>query len=395
VSVETQVSNSFLEELESARREEVFREAARADKMAEIANYRWLIAQKAHRLANGAPLDFDKYPYQREIYQDTALEQVVMGSVQWGKSEFLIASSAAMAAIGLNVFFVISKYDKRDRFVSSRITPSFREVPLYRKMLEAAKLRNADTDSSRFKHFGMGSINFVGSNSDKDFTSYQADAAIVDEHQECVSSNVSRIDSRMSGSPHRFKIIVGNPRITGTEENSNLDWEYKNTDRRQWHVPCEFCKRMQVLGWWTNFVKEERNRTGAITSVSPLDTEYSTGDRLDMRPVCIECRRPMNRLSRKGRWVQTNPGHLRHGFQLSNLYNVNVRMDKLYAMYRAGLASPIKMADFVNDQLGLAWNMEGSSISQQMLEACSRGDACGLQPYRMIPASQLEWAEAA
>lgn len=391
----TEISQaSLLDAMETARREEIEREARRRELMATIARHRWQIARNHHRLENGEVLDFSRYPFQEAIYQDDALEMVLMGSVQWGKSELLVCTAAAMAACGLRVFYVISKYDKRDKFVASRITPAFREIPLYAAMLKAARDRNADADSARFKHFGPGSINFVGSNSDKDFTTYSADAAIVDEHQECVLDNIGRIDSRMSGSPWRFKIICGNPRLVGTEENANLDWEYQNTDRRQWNIPCPYCGTMQVLGWWSHFVKEEKNKQGAILSISPRDPDFQSGGVLDMRPLCIKCSRPINRLSREGHWIAQNPGHVRHGYQLSNLVNVNVRMDKLFELYRQALHDPRKMADFVNDHLGLAWNMEGSSITEKMLEQASRGELAGIDPYRFILASQLLWEAA-
>jgi hypothetical protein len=258
-------------------------------------------------------------------------------------------------------------------------------------MLKAARDRSADADSQRFKHFGPGSINFVGSNSDKDFTSYSADATIIDEHQECVLENINRVDGRMSGSPWRYKIICGNPRLIGTEENQNLDWEYQNTDRRQWHVPCAYCGTYQVLGWWSHVIREEKNRQGAIVSITPRDPDYQPGGVLDMRAICTNCNRPMNRLSREGQWLAQNPGHVRHGYQLSNLYNVNVRLDRMFSMYRLALHDPSSMADFVNNWLGLAWNMEGSSITERMLEQASRGDMAGVDPYRFILGSQLLW----
>ena len=384
-------SDVLLASMEAARREEIDREARRRELMSQIAKYRWQIAQHHHRLETGEKMDFEKYPFQKDIYLDDAIEQVIVGSVQWGKSELLVCTAASMAACGLRVFYVLSKYDKRNKFVAARITPAFREIPLYAAMLKAAKDRNAEADNASFKHFGPGSINFVGSNSEKDFTTYSCDAAIVDEHMECVLENISRIDSRMSGSPWRFKILVGNPRYVGTEENQNLDFEYQNTDRRQWNVPCPYCGMMQVLGWWSHFVVEEKNKHGAVLSIRPRDEEYVPGNILDMRPICTNCSRPMNRLSRDGQWIAQNPGHPRHGYQLSNLVNVNVRIDKLFDKYRLGLHDPSKMAEFINDHLGLPWTMEGSSISDRMLEQASRGDAAGIEPYRVLPALELAW----
>ena len=310
-------------------------------------------------------------------------------------SEFLICTAASMAACGLKVFYVLDKYDKRDRFVAARITPTFNEVPLYRAMIQVARDRSAKADSARFKAFGPGSINFVGSNSPSDFSSYAADASINDEHQLCDSDNVAKIFHRLSGSPWRFQIIVGNPRIVGTADNQNLDWEYQQSDQRRWHLPCEDCGQWQVLGWWSHFIREDRNKAGAITNIEVRDADWRQDSVLDIRPMCTHCRRPMNRLSRAGDWKALNPGHLRHGFQLSNLNNPNVRVggpESLLTLYQKGLHSPTKMADFVNDQLGMAWSMEGSSVTDRMLSQCSTGELAGLPAYGFLPADALRWA---
>lgn len=388
--------------LGQAQADEVLREYERAEKMAQIAKYRYHIARHHHRLQNGKPLDFERYPYQEEIYQCDAHSLVIVGAVQWGKSEYLLITAAAMAGLGLRVFFVFSKIEKRNKIVADRVDPAFKLVPLYRAMSEGArKERKAEADSTGLKHFGKGGINFVGSNSAKDFTSFSADATFIDEHQECDPENISGVFERMSGSPYRFQIIVGNPRLVGTAENQNLDWQYRQSDQRQWHVPCETCGHLQVLDWWQHFVLEEKNKSGAILSVRPRDLDWDPNGVLDMRPICVHCNRPMNRLSRDGRWAAHNPGHRRRGYQLSNLYNVNVRMggpDSLFERYMAAQYSPSAMAKFINDQLGLAWSQEGTQITEQMLAQVSKGDLCGIDPYVFQGIEQMEFeplAEAA
>ena len=115
---------------------------------------------------------------------------------------------------------------------------------------------------------------------------------------------------------------------------------------------------------------------------------------LDMRPICPHCNRPMNRLSRDGRWVHRDPANRRKGYVLSNLYNVNVRMGgekSLLEQYMLAQYSPSRMTKFINDQLGLAWSQEGSQITEQMLSQTSKGDLCGAEPYVFYTMDQMEF----
>jgi hypothetical protein len=241
---------------------------------------------------------------------------------------------------------------------------------------------------------GDGSIIFVGANSPKDFSSYSADVIIIDEHQLCEPAHLAMCDHRISGSDYRYKFIVGNPRTVGSEEHPNLDYEFQNTDQRQWHVPCDCCGRPQVIDWWQHIVKEEKHdKTGGILSVTPRDKEWTDKSPFDMRPICPYGGMPMNRLDRRGLWIPMNPGHPDHGYQLSNIYNVNKPIRDMWAMYRRSLQDPGRLANFINDQLGIAWSHDGVKISPQMLANCATGELCDLPPYRFDHAQGFDWKE--
>ena len=380
----------LFEKLDAIRQKEILKRERQVKAAGEIAHYRWQIAQHVHLLEDGVShLNFESHPYQKGIYQDPALDLVIFGSAQWGKTEFLIVDMAASAGYGLKVLMVLSKGDKRDKFASSRLDPCFRTVPMYKEMLEAAASRAADTDSTRFKHFGPGSINLVAASSKKDFTSHPADKTMIDEHQECDQSNLVSVDDRMSASWFQGMVRVGHPTTGGTEQNANLDWLYQNSDRRIWKIACDTCGKVQMLTWWNHIVVETRSRSG-IVAVRPRDAEWVPGGRLDIRPICEECARPIDRL-KDGEWVQLNPGHERHGYKLSNLYNATRRLDKLFERYSAARFSSHLMSEFVNKQLGEPWDSDGAKITDAILAACSAGEKTGILPYRFVHASQFRW----
>jgi hypothetical protein len=375
-------------------------EKKRTDKMREVAELRWQIAQTQHKTELGEFLDFDRWPFLVEIYKNDAPDIVLIGSAGWGKTEFLICDDSAKAACDLRVFHVMDNFVKRDRFVLGRIDPCFASSAFYSGMLKHAKNKNREMDSARFKHFGDGSINFVGSNSDSDFSTYRADTACVDEHQLCDKTNLRRIFHRMTGSDFGFITLVGNPRGVGTAENQNLHWEFLQTDQRQWHIPCPTCNVVQILGWWSHFIEETKNEYGAITEVKVRDENWDPEGSLEFRPICTNCGSAMYRLSRDGKWVATVPGKRRRGYQLSSLYNPTAVLSgngpkSLLTFYRKGLHNPNDMADFVNDQLGMPHSTTGSSITEDMLQMVSTGKAAGVQAYSFVHAGDIAWRKTA
>lgn len=382
---------SLIGNLDVARQEEITREVRRAEIMQKIADFSWYIAQKYHRTDTNDRMDFDDRPFQPPIIRDTANKTVVQGSVQYGKTELMIVRAFVMAAIGLRVMYIFDKAEKRDKVVASRMDPALSTIDIYKQWVSDAKKKGRMSESLRIKHIGDGMINFVGANSPNDFYTYPADAVVVDEHQLCDLENVHKAQGRMSGSRYRYNFIVGNPRFVGSEDNQNLDWEYQQTDQRRWQVPCDYCKTYQFIDWWSHVVKEERNANGAILSIGWRDEEWSERSAFDLRPVCMSCHMPMNRVHRAGRYAATNPGAQDHGFTFSNIYNINQPLRVMYQMYRAALHSPAKMQVFWNDQLGLPFRSDGDSITDRMLARVANCEFNDIDPYIFAPQNALIW----
>lgn len=523
-----------LEILDDATRQLAVRDALKADKIAQIAETRWTIAKNMHKTEQGMPLDFDRWPFLVEIYQNKAQYLVLVGASGWGKAqsidsmimtpmgllrmgdakigmiictpdrknamitgifpqgilqlyeietvdgrktkacgqhlweyeltdiatglrartidliqnlnagqriripiqasngyessreiksitpcgsgeaqcimidhprhlyitddgictsntEYMIVDDAASAIHGMRVFHVMENAVKRDKFVAGRIDPCFLQIPIYKSAMKAAQARNASVGNSRFKHFSDGSLNFVGSETPADFTTHRADKSTVDEHQGCNTDNLNKIFNRMTGSDFGFVTIGGNPREKGTPQNQNLDWEWQQTDMRQWNIPCYHCAEYQVLSWWVNFVEQKTNQFGGIISVKVIDPEWEYGKSREPRPMCRKCHRPMNRLSGDGRWIPTHPGRVKVGFQLSSLYNPTVDVNKLYDRYVNAIPDPGRFQDFVNDQLGEAYTSAGSKITVEMMDRASTGLDSGIDPYKLVPAGMLNW----
>ena len=66
------------------------RELKVLEKLLEVKQARLNFALNHHRNTHDEKMDFDHYPHVREIYNTTARELVLMGSVQSFKSEFVV-----------------------------------------------------------------------------------------------------------------------------------------------------------------------------------------------------------------------------------------------------------------------------------------------------------------
>lgn len=380
-------------ELDEADRQEILNTARRVEMMHKIAQYRWWLATNVHELANGEKLDFERWPFQEEMYKSDAQYLVLMGATGWGKSVFLVVDDIARAAIaGFRVIHVLEKTSKRDTFVKKEIDPVLHRVEYYKHLMKAAaKEKAAEADSISVKQIGDGEIIFLGAKEPSDFFTHRGESTTIDEHQLCDQENLRLLFNRRAGTFYRFQVICGNPTTVGSDENHNLHWEYMTSDQRRWHVPCPYCRKMQVLGWWSHFVDEEKNEFGAILSVEPKDKERKGQRSLEIRPICIHCQKPMRRLVKRGQgaWIAMNPGSSKRGYQLSNIYNPDVSMNDLYERYISSLHDPTKMADFWNNQLGEPYASSGTNFTTEMLEQASTGRQAGVPPYQFEIQSNL------
>lgn len=385
--------------LQQANEAEDLRERRRERMLHEIAKVRWgLVAPGSgpHRLDNGEPMNFDKWAFQVEPFKCEAPEMTIVGSTGTSKSEWEVVNAIASAMCGLKVFQIFDTATKRDTFIGGRMDPVIHSVEFYREALNVAA-ENAggeSIDSKRFKHFGDGVINCVGSESPQDFYSHRADVAQVDEHQLCNLDNLLRIYGRMSDSPWKFVYRVGNPVTHGSPENRNIWYEFTQSDQRYWHVPCIRCHHPQILGWWSHFIDEIKTDTGAIIEVAVRDKTWDPNSGRDPRPVCTACGQLMVRLHPQSFWKPMNPKVTKHrGYQYSNLFSPETRITGLLDLYNQSLHDPRKTSKFWNDQLGLPYDFSGNSITEKMLEVVSTGKSAGVPPYVFHNASELTWRE--
>ena len=157
-------------------------------------------ATKHHRNMEGEPMDWEDFFHIAELYEETILDQevVIVGAAQIGKTDWLVITVLAAAYNGLNVLYVCSTAEMRDKYVAEKV-----KRPISRSDFYSAVVKDSDSNSKKQLEFGKGLIRFVGGVSENEFKSYSADLVVIDETDEIDNEyNINQSFSRLRGSKH-------------------------------------------------------------------------------------------------------------------------------------------------------------------------------------------------
>lgn len=325
-------------------------------------NPRWFLGSEIHRTVRGEPLDFERSPFLKPIYQDQAPRMVIKKCVQVGITTLLECDVLASADSGMRIMYILPKIDIRNTFVQDRMNRLLLTIPYYRnRMRQGVEDDVPEIDSVGLKAFGkIGVILFVGSNSKSSFIMFAADKVIVDERDFCEEANLDLAEDRMKHSPYRHRIDVSTP----TREDEGIDRLYNESDQKRWFVTCEHCGHRQVLDFFTNVIREIGDREYEL-----LDNNWTETEDRDLFLYCSKCKKPINRLS-PGEWVAAYPDRGVSGYAISGLMSAERTVRSLWLSFLAGLQNESKMQVFMNSDLGLAYTAAGQKLTPALLNEC-------------------------
>jgi len=353
------------ERVSSILKQSLLREAAKYSRGRE--RNRLQYALEHHRNTEGQRLDFTRRPYLRALYEDRAQKIAVKKSVLCGVTEWAIVTALENAELGYSVLYVLQTQDKRTGFVADRIDKLFARVPHYRRQVAEAV---GSADYVGMKHFGPGTIKFVGSRTQDEFTEFPADILIIDELDRCDRENILLAPDRLSASALKEEMRFSTPTVEGY----GIDAEYADSDQKRWFIRCEACGKRQHIDWFRNVAREEDS--GRYV---PRDQGWggASENGVDLRPVCFSCEKPLDRLG-PGEWL-AKKGFERHptsGYHFSKLFTPPARdgerpIAKLWESFRRAQSNASAMQVFMNSDLGLAYTAEGAKLTEALLAACA------------------------
>jgi hypothetical protein len=331
------------------------------------------LARAHHRNRRGAPIGFLDKPSLIPLYANLPrMERAdFCKAVQTGISELFIQLMLYKAGWEDRIVaYVLPTYGISTRFVSERIDPLLSEVPAY--IARAPGGEEGSKTSSRGslsrKRFGkIGSLLFLGSNSESNFVEFTADTMIVDELDECDASNVSKVTDRLRESAAPQLLRVSNP----STPNVGIHKAWKDGSRARYHHACSRCGEYQAFDWLAHFIRRQSDGTW-----TPRDTERAGNPSLgDLRPVCRRCREPWTPTGR-GYWVAEYPDKS-PSFHMSRL-DILGKGVQIYRQYfaewvKAQLSSHDLKA-FWRGVLGWPYEAAGQRVTDELLELCSEGE---------------------
>jgi phage terminase large subunit GpA len=301
---------------------------------------------RAYRIEAGGALDFEAFPFQRELYAafgDPSLKTVeVMKAAQCGISAAGVSLALYAADVwGANVVYVLPGFDVAHDFSDTRVATAIRASAHLRSRVRS-------TDNKGLKQVGEAFVYFRGSGSEQQALSIPADVLVLDEFDHLDRRHVGLFRRRL-GSPTSMKLerAFSNPSYPET----GIHAGYLASDQREWLVRCRRCRRESPLTW-----------------------EGGEDHVVDEDRAALVCGRCGRRLSAEaiatGRWVPGRPDVTPRGYHISRLIVPGQDIGELIAEHRRTDEESVQT--HYNFDLGLPYAPRGGSLSSDEVLACRR-----------------------
>lgn len=306
----------------------------------------------------------DRTPYLREIMDcmspDCDIEEIIfMKPTQVGASECgfnMIGYTVDQMPSPIMLVMPTSSLCKR--VSKQRITPMIEACPPLKEKFAKKKSRDS-TNTVMMKDFTGGTLVLAGANSAVELRQMSCRVMIFDE----IDGYPLDVDGE--GSPieiavKRSDTFSRNRKIAKfstptTEEHSQIEEEYLDSDQRKYHVPCPHCDHKQVLLWrGIKFDQDENKR--------PINVHYE----------CEACHGEINEghktyMLANGDWIADAPfDGKKAGFWLNALYSpvgwYSWEMAVKDFLKAKRSKTKIKLKTWTNTVLAEVWRSQGVRV---------------------------------
>ncbi len=321
-------------------------------------------------------------PYQRGILDavcEAGVQKVsLMCSAQIGKTIILLMVICYLIDLDpCSMMMTQPTTDMAEMFSKEKLSSAIVNVkPVSKKIIQ--KSRNA-TSTILMKMFAGGFLRLAGANSPSSLASMSIRAYFGDEIDKYPPS------AGKEGDPVKLAVqrtetfwnwlvfLVSTPSI---KQNSRIEDEFNQSDRRRFFVPCPHCGHRQHLVW-ERFQYADKD----LETADPSSGVYY---------ICESCDRPIEEkykavMLQQGQWQATavakDPRHI--GFHINRFYSPWKSWQDLCLDYESSRSDRQKLQVFWNATLGLPFELlEGEKLDWQNLRdrACQSGYKQGTCP---------------
>lgn len=299
--------------------------------------------------------NFKHHPWLRQPHDDQTETIVVQKAAQLGFTEWALNKAFFhLDILNHNVMYILpaTTPDASD-FSSSRFDPALELSPHLSKLF-------VDVKNVGHKRAGSANLFIRGSRSESQLRSIPASLLIFDEVDVMVQKNIALAFERVSGQLEKQKLMLSTPTI----DNWGINNFFKNSSQDHFMFKCPHCGKMTELIFPECLVIIGDNDMDPIVRDSHLK--------------CKECGHRLEHETKHewladGEWVEQYTNRLDKGYYVNQLYSSTVRPYELAISYIRAQRDPSDEQEFYNSKLGLPHVVNGSRISDAMLEACTGG----------------------
>lgn len=299
------------------------------------------------------PLDFKRFPFQIELYEEGANTQeiVVAKSTQVGISTWLLRWAMYHADVsGLTALYVFPKSKHMQDFSDARIKPVILASDYLKRRIPSGYVSNKG-----LKRIGFGWLYLRGSESSDDLQSIDADVLALDEYDDLTEKNIPDAERRTSGSQYGYWRRVGVPTTPGW----GIDKLYAESDRRRWTVKCPKCGEWQHIVFAENVDLKAEKPIIVCRNEGCRKGEKGKGGRT---PLDV----------RQGEWVAEYPDREKRGYHVSRLIAPTTNLELI--VKNSEKTSPSEREAFHNKDLGEAWAPAEGRLTQEHINAAARDE---------------------
>lgn len=324
-------------------------------------------ASKRPLLAPNVPFDLASHDYLRGIY-DPRLDSpqqgkriVLMKSGQSGGSEWGMSRAFYTCdVLKENVFWVMPTDSAVSDLSQSRFKPAVEVSPHLKSIVgKGGDARYPGADRVTLKAVGENYIALRSGHIGKDgaapqLKSFVAGLVIRDELNEMDKQVIPLSQRRLGHSFLKHEIDISTPTYPGV----GIDLVFKESDQREWAVPCPHCGRFSLLT--IDQVLLERDDAGR-----PIAWRGMKEDRAWV--ACMRCHKELDRLAR-GEWISKYPGRPIIGFHISKLFTLhNTVLSVVKSLQRTDEG---EYREAINQDLGLSYMPPGGTLTDEDLDHC-------------------------
>jgi len=347
---------SFIADLES----KLYQDAA------GLSTYDWI---NRNTTLNGKPFTCDRYPFQKDILNDTGNRLVVKKISQVGLTEIQMRKMACFLMLNPHTQGIFSLPDKNlmKRFSQTRLLPMINEDAVFNRVAGGGKpTRNVD-----LIQFMRSFLNIV-IGSESSATSITGDILAVDEVDLTSPEVLALFDSRLQNSDFGIRYDFSTPTYT----DFGIDGLYKVSDQREYMLKCDSCGHWQVPDFTWDFVRIDGLKNAGDFPIEELDlTKLDTIElHKDSWLACEKCGEELNLSEKDGaqrEWVAQEAGRssYAHGYQVrpfsSNRLSISYIIQRLLTYRNQDF-----LRGWYNTVLGRDYADASARIQESDIRAC-------------------------